>query len=172
MSATAHYGRAFVYGDGINTDMLAPGIYMKHPIATIAQHCLESVDPGFVRNVKPGDVVVGGKGFGIGSSREQAAEALKHLGVAAVLARSYGGIFYRNALNFGLPVLVCDAVDQIRAGDLVHVDAASGAVHDRTRGLTLAATPLPAFLLDMIADGGLVSHLEKRFAAQRAVGLS
>ena len=167
MSATAHYGRAFVYGDGISTDALAPGTYMKYPIATIAQHCLESVDPDFVRTVKPGDVVVGGTGFGIGSSREQAAEALKYHGVAAVLARSYGGIFYRNALNFGLPVLVCSDVDRIGMGDLVHVDAATGAVHNKTRGITLAATPLPPFLLAMIADGGLVPHLEKRFAAQR-----
>jgi 3-isopropylmalate/(R)-2-methylmalate dehydratase small subunit len=162
-----NYGRAFVYGDGINTDMLAPGIYMKHPIATIAQHCLESVDPDFARSVKPGDVVVAGQGFGIGSSREQAAEALKHLGVATVLAKSYGGIFYRNALNFGLPALVCSQVDRISAGDLVSVDAATGTVHNKTRGITLAASPLPPFLLDMIADGGLVPHLEKRFAAKR-----
>jgi 3-isopropylmalate/(R)-2-methylmalate dehydratase small subunit len=165
---SAQFGRAFVYGDGINTDMLTPGIYMKHPIATIATHCLESVDPDFARTVKPGDVVVAGQGFGIGSSREQAAEALKHLGVAAVLAKSYGGIFYRNALNFGLPVLVCADVSQIGMGDLISVDAASGAVRNKTRGLTLAASPLPQFLLDMISDGGLVPHLEKRFAARRA----
>jgi 3-isopropylmalate/(R)-2-methylmalate dehydratase small subunit len=164
----AQFGRAFVYGDGINTDMLAPGIYMKHPITTIAQHCLESVDPDFARMVKPGDLVVAGQGFGIGSSREQAAEALKHLGVAAVLAKSYGGIFYRNALNFGLPVLVCPDVDQIGMGDLISVDAATGAVRNKTRGVTLAASPLPQFLLDMISDGGLVPHLEKRFAAKRA----
>ena len=168
MSA-AHYGRAFVYGDGINTDMLAPGIYMKHPIATIAQHCLESVDPDFARTVQPGDVVVAGQGFGIGSSREQAAEALKHLGVAAVLARSYGGIFYRNALNFGLPVLVCSEVDQIGAGDLVHRRSPRPApCTTRPAASRLHATPLPQFLLDMIADGGLVPHLEKRFAAKRA----
>ena len=166
-AADSGYGRAFVYGDGITTDALAPGIYMKFPIATLAQHCLESVDPGFVRQVKPGDVVVGGKGFGIGSSREQAAEALKFHGVAAVLARSFGGIFYRNALNLGLPVLVCNEVDRIGTGDLVQVDAATGTVHNRTRGTTLAATPLPPFLMAMIADGGLVPHLEKRFAAQR-----
>jgi 3-isopropylmalate/(R)-2-methylmalate dehydratase small subunit len=165
---TANDGRAFVYGDGINTDMLAPGIYMKHPIGTIAQHCLESIDPDFARTVKPGDIVVAGQGFGIGSSREQAAEALKHLGVAAVLAKSYGGIFYRNALNFGLPALVCSEVDKIGAGDLVSVDAATGVVRNRTRNVTLSASPLPQFLLDMIADGGLVPHLEKRFAAQRA----
>jgi 3-isopropylmalate/(R)-2-methylmalate dehydratase small subunit len=169
---TELFGRAFVYGNGINTDMLAPGIYMKHPIATIAQHCLESVDPDFASAVKPGDVVVAGQGFGIGSSREQAAEALKHLGVAAVLARSYGGIFYRNALNFGLPVLVCSQIDQIGSGDLVSVDAATGTVRNKTRDVTLAASPLPQFLLDMIADGGLVPHLEKRFAAKRAATAS
>ena len=167
MTQTNH-GRAFVFGDGINTDVLAPGLYMKCPITTIAQHCLESIDPDFVKNVRPGDVVVAGTGFGIGSSREQAPEALKHLGVAAVLARSFGGIFYRNALNLGLPVLVCGAVDQIAAGDLVRVDAATGVVDNKSRGIKLSAKPLPAFLLAMIADGGLVPHLEKRFAEKRA----
>jgi len=162
------YGRAFVFGDSVNTDALAPGVYMKHPIATIAQHCLESVDPTFAAAVRSGDVVVAGRGFGIGSSREQAAEALKHLGVAAVLARSFGGIFYRNALNLGLPVLVCDVVDGISAGDLVHVDAATGVIDNKTRGTKLSAAPLPPFLLAMIADGGLVPHLEKRFADRRA----
>jgi len=166
------YGRAFVFGDSVNTDALAPGIYMKHPIATIASHCLESVDPSFASSVQPGDVVVAGKGFGIGSSREQAAEALKHLGVAAVLARSFGGIFYRNALNLGLPVLVCENVEGISAGDLIHVDAATGVVDNKTRGISLSAVPLPPFLLAMIADGGLVPHLEKRFAKKRAAAQS
>src|SRR5262249_59240729 len=137
----------FVLGESVNTDALAPGSYMKHPIAVIAGHCLESVDPSFASTVRPGDVVVAGKGFGIGSSREQAAEALKHLGVAAVLARSFGGIFYRNALNLGLPVLVCDVVEQISSGDLVHVDAETGEVDNKTRGIKLAAKQLPPFLL-------------------------
>jgi len=162
------YGRAFVFGDSVNTDALAPGSLMKHPIAVIASHCLESVDPSFASTVRPGDVVVAGKGFGIGSSREQAAEALKHLGVAAVLARSFGGIFYRNALNLGLPVLVCEDIAGISAGDLIHVDAATGVIDNRTSGTRLSAAPLPPFLLAMIADGGLVPHLEKRFADRRA----
>jgi 3-isopropylmalate/(R)-2-methylmalate dehydratase small subunit len=161
-------GRAFVFGDAIDTDVLAPGIYMKHPIGTIAKHCLEAIDPGFAATVRPGDVVVAGKGFGIGSSREQAAEALKYLGVAAVVARSFGGIFYRNALNLGLPVIVCADVDQIGQGDIVRVDAATGVIENKTRGVQVSATPLPPFLLAMIADGGLVPHLEKRFAQQRA----
>ena len=168
LGETVKFGRAFVFGDSVNTDALAPGGLMKHPIATIASHCLESVDPSFASMVRPGDVVVAGKGFGIGSSREQAAEALKHLGVAAVLARSFGGIFYRNALNLGLPVLVCEDVDGISAGDLVLVDAATGVVDNKTRGISLSAVPLPPFLLAMIADGGLVPHLEKRFADRRA----
>ena len=168
MGETVKYGRAFVFGDSVNTDALAPGGLMKHPIAVIASHCLESVDPSFASMVRPGDVVVAGKGFGIGSSREQAAEALKHLGVAAVLARSFGGIFYRNALNLGLPVLVCEDVDGISAGDLVLVDAATGVVDNKTRGISLSAVPLPPFLLAMIADGGLVPHLEKRFADRGA----
>jgi len=162
------YGCAFVFGDSVNTDALAPGSLMKHPIAVIASHCLESVDPSFASTVRPGDVVVAGKGFGIGSSREQAAEALKHLGVAAVLARSFGGIFYRNALNLGLPVLVCEDIAGISAGDLIHVDAATGDIDNKTRGIKLSAVPLPPFLLAMIADGGLVPHLEKRFADRRA----
>ena len=166
------YGRAFVFGDSVNTDALAPGSLMKHPIAVIASHCLESVDPSFASTVRPGDVVVAGKGFGIGSSREQAAEALKHLGVAAVLARSFGGIFYRNALNLGLPVLVCEDIAGISAGDLIHVDAATGVVDNKTRGISLSAVPLPPFLLAMIADGGLVPHLEKRFAEKRAAAQS
>jgi len=166
------YGCAFVFGDSVNTDALAPGSLMKHPIAVIASHCLESVDPSFASTVRPGDVVVAGKGFGIGSSREQAAEALKHLGVAAVLARSFGGIFYRNALNLGLPVLVCEDIAGISAGDLIHVDAATGVIDNRTSGTRLSAAPLPPFLLAMIADGGLVPHLEKRFADKRAAARS
>lgn len=168
MTVSQDYGRAFVFGDAIDTDVLAPGIYMKHPLATLASHCLEAVDPTFATSVRPGDVVVAGKSFGIGSSREQAAEALKYLGVTAVLARSFGGIFYRNALNLGLPVIVCDAVDAIGNGDLVRVDAATGTIQNKTRGTTISAKPLPPFLLAMIADGGLLPHLEKRFAAERA----
>jgi 3-isopropylmalate/(R)-2-methylmalate dehydratase small subunit len=156
--------RVWKFGTDIDTDVLAPGAYMKLGIEDIARHCLESVRPEFAHDVKPGDVIVAGPNFGIGSSREQAAEALKHLGVAAVLARSFGGIFYRNALNLGLPVLVCEDVDGISAGDLIHVDAASGVIDNKTRGSTLSAVPLPPFLLAMIADGGLVPHLERRFA--------
>jgi 3-isopropylmalate/(R)-2-methylmalate dehydratase small subunit len=161
-------GRAFVFGDDVNTDALAPGTYMKSPIEVIAAHCLESIDPGFASRIKAGDVVVAGRNFGAGSSREQAAEALKHLGAACVVAKSFGGIFYRNALNLGLPVIVCAESDRIRDGDRLEVDPRTGVIVDETSGERLQAQPLPEFLLDMLADGGLVPHLEKRFAAKRA----
>lgn len=160
-------GRAFVFGDGINTDVLAPGVYMKAPIEDLARHCLEAVDPAFASAVRPGDVVVGGRSFGAGSSREQAAQALKHLGVTAVLAKSFGGIFYRNALNLGLVVLVCAEVDRIADGDVVSVDPRSGVITNHTRTETYAAEPLPEFLMEMIDAGGLVPHLEAKLARRR-----
>lgn len=161
-------GRAFVFGDDIDTDVLAPGRYMKSPIEELAQHCLEDVAPDFAKQVRPGDVVVAGRNFGMGSSREQAAQALKVLGVAAVVAKSFGGIFYRNALNLGLPVVVCAETDKIRPDDRVRVDLAGGTVTNETSGEMLPGEPLPEFLRHMLADGGLVPHLEKRFARQQA----
>jgi 3-isopropylmalate/(R)-2-methylmalate dehydratase small subunit len=161
-------GRAFVFGDDIDTDVLAPGRYMKGSIEELAKHCLEAIDPGFASNVRPDDIVVAGRNFGMGSSREQAAQALKVLGVAAVVAKSFGGIFYRNALNLGLPVVVCAQTDAIGAGHRLSVDLAGGAVVNQTSGRALPSEPLPQFLRDMLSDGGLVPHLEKRFARQKA----
>jgi 3-isopropylmalate/(R)-2-methylmalate dehydratase small subunit len=160
-------GRIWKFGDDIDTDVLAPGLYMKRPIAELAQHCLELVDPRFAAEVKPGDIVVGGRNFGMGSSREQAAEALKTLGVAAVLAQSFAGIFYRNALNLGLLVLVCPGSGKLKAGARVGVDPIAGIVTDHDSGTTFACEPLPEHLLAMVRDGGLMPHLQKKFAAQR-----
>jgi 3-isopropylmalate/(R)-2-methylmalate dehydratase small subunit len=161
-------GRAFVFGDDIDTDALAPGRYMKGPIEELVQHCLEALAPDFATDVRPGDVVVAGRNFGMGSSREQAAQALKVLGVAAVVAKSFGGIFYRNALNLGLPVMVCSETDRIKPDDRLRIDLARGTVTNETGGDVLPSEPLPQFLLDMLADGGLVPHLEKKFARQKA----
>jgi len=161
-------GRAWVFGDDVDTDAMAPGVYMKAPIEEMARHCLESLDPGFAAGVKPGDVVVAGDNFGMGSSREQAAMVLKLLGVSAVVARSFARIFYRNAMNLGLPVLVCARAGEIAADDEVAVDAAAGVVEDRTRSLRLDCEPIPPHLLAMIGDGGLLPHLEKKLARQRA----
>lgn len=161
-------GRAFVVGDNVDTDVLAPGIYMKGPIEALLPHCLEAVRPDFAGAVRPGDVLVAGSGFGIGSSREQAAQALLLLGVAAVLARSFGGIFHRNALNLGLPVLVCADAARIREGDRIEVDVASGRVRNETTGDLLETEHLPPFLLEMLAAGGLVPALERRFRQHNA----
>lgn len=162
MSAVS--GRAFVFGDRIDTDVLAPGAYMKLPVAQLATHCLEAIDPSFSRSVRPGDIVVAGSAFGIGSSREQAAEALKILGVGCVIARSFARIFYRNALNLGLPVLVCADWTDIAAGDALSVDTASGEVRKAGVLMGYSAEPVPHFLRAMVADGGLVPHLQRRFA--------
>lgn len=163
-------GRAFVFGDDIDTDALAPGRYMKASIEELARHCLEAIAPDFADAVRPGDIVVAGRNFGMGSSREQAAQALKELGVSAVVARSFGGIFLRNALNLGLPVMTCAGTDAVRAGDRVSVDLARGELINETQGTVMQGDPLPAFLLDMLADGGLVPHLERKLAAKRAAG--
>ncbi len=156
--------RAWVFGDNVDTDVLAPGQYMKFGIEEIAKHCLEAVDPSFASSVKPGDVVVGGRNFGAGSSREQAPQALKALGVAAVIAPSFAGIFYRNALNLGLVVLECADAGRIRAGDDIAADPEAGRIENRTSGETLACEPIPAHLMAMVRDGGLLPHLEKRMA--------
>jgi 3-isopropylmalate/(R)-2-methylmalate dehydratase small subunit len=155
-------GRAWVFGDDVDTDAIAPGRYMKFAIEEIAKHCLESVDPAFAPGVKPGDVVVGGRNFGMGSSREQAPQALKALGVSALVARSFAGLFYRNALNLGLAAVTCADAARIRAGDRVSVDPEAGRVVNETTGETLACEPIPPHLMAMVRDGGLLAHLEKR----------
>jgi 3-isopropylmalate/(R)-2-methylmalate dehydratase small subunit len=162
-------GRAFVFGDNIDTDVLAPGRYMKAPVEELARHCMEAIAPEFAQTVRAGDIVVAGRNFGMGSSREQAAQALKILGVSAVVAKSFGGIFLRNALNLGLPVMVCAATQEIRQDDRLTIDLPAGRLINETTATTLAGEPLPDFLLDMLADGGLVPYLEKRLAAKRGV---
>jgi 3-isopropylmalate/(R)-2-methylmalate dehydratase small subunit len=156
--------RTWVFGDNLDTDVIAPGRYMKFGIAEIAQHCLESVSPGFARDVQRGDIVVGGRNFGAGSSREQAPEALKHLGVAVLIAESFAGLFYRNAINLGLPAVVCANAKRIRDGDQLEVELERGKVNNRTTGETLDCEPMPAFLMTLIRDGGLLPHLEKKLA--------
>lgn len=161
-------GKAWVFGNDIGTDQLAPGLYMKRPIDEMARHCLEDVDPRFAGEVERGDVVVAGRNFGMGSSREQAAMALKALGIAAVVAKSFARIFYRNAMNLALPVLVCPEAGAIAAGDRLVLDAAEGRLDDLTQGRAFACEPIPPHLLAMIADGGLLPHLAKKLKAARA----
>ena len=153
--------KAWVFGDDVDTDAITPGRYMKFGIDEIARHCFEAMDPSFAAKVKPGDIIVAGRNFGAGSSREQAPEALKHLGVAALVAESFAGLFYRNAINLGLPALVCAEAKRIRAGDALSIDMDEGTIELGT-GERLACEPIPAFLMEIIRDGGLVPHLEKR----------
>ena len=158
-------GRAWVYGDDINTDLLAPAAYLKGSMEELAGHCLEDLDADFAAGVGEGDVFVAGKNLGIGSSREQAPQALQILGIRTVLAQSFGRIFYRNALNLGMPTLVCPQADRIRNGDRLRVDAAAGVVHNLSSGEDLACEPLPDHLLEIVGNGGLIPHLKKKLNA-------
>lgn len=159
-------GKVFRFGDDIDTDALAPGQYMAAPLDVLASHCLEAVAPDFAGAVRTGDIILAGRNFGMGSSREQAAQALKHLGIAGIVARSFGGIFYRNAINLGLPVFVHEDTIAAAPGDDMVLDIDTARLTHRATGLVTPLEPLPGFLLDLIRDGGLVPHLEKRFAAK------
>lgn len=160
-------GRAFVFGDKIDTDVLAPGPYMRGPIEILAAHCLEAIDPGFASEVQPGDVIIAGDSFGIGSSREQAVQALALLGVGALLAKSFARIFYRNALNLGMPALVCPDLSANR-GDDIEVQPAAGIVINHTLGREFACQRIPEELLDIVAAGGMMPWLERKLARERA----
>ena len=166
MAEAAARNRIWRFGDGIDTDAMAPGEYMKLPIEQIAEHCMEVVRPGFAAAVRPGDVVVAGANFGIGSSREQAPQALATLGVAGVVAASFAGLFYRNAINLGLPVLVCRDLEGLEDGAVASLDAA-GARLTLENGVAVELEPMPQFLLDIVEAGGLIPHLKETLCRQR-----
>ena len=156
---TAH--RVWKFGADIDTDVLAPGAYMKLGIEDIARHCLEAVRPEFAAAVRPGDLIAAGPNFGIGSSREQAAAALVQLGVRAVVAPSFSGLFFRNAFNLGLLLLTAPQAGQLQDGETVELDL-RGLTLTSAAGVRLACEPIPDFLLDMVAAGGLMNQLKKR----------
>ena len=155
-------GRVWKFGDDVNTDVLAPGIYIKLPLEDLASHCLEAVEPNFASYVQDGDIVVGGVNFGMGSSRAQAAQVLKALGVAAVIAPSFGGIFYRNAFNLGLPAIVSNEIDQIAAEQELKIVLKTGVIENITTGKQLAGEAVPENLMDLVEAGGLVPYLEQK----------
>ncbi|GIK34324.1 MAG: 3-isopropylmalate dehydratase small subunit [Gammaproteobacteria bacterium] len=157
-------GRAWLFGDDIDTDVMAPGLYFKAPLEEMARHCLEAVDPAFAASVRPGDIIVAGRRFGVGSAREQAAMVLVQLGVGAVLAQSFGRIFYRNALNFGLPALFFPAAGEILAGQQLEVEPVAGLVRNLDTGREYRVNGIPAHLMDMVAAGGLVPFLRQRLS--------
>jgi 3-isopropylmalate/(R)-2-methylmalate dehydratase small subunit len=155
-------GRAWKFGDDISTDHITPGRYfhLRSKIEELAKHVMEDADPDFMKKFKPGDFIVAGKNFGMGSSREHAPLALKVAGVSAVLAKSFARIFYRNAINVGLPVLIVDT-DKIESGDELEVDLSKGIVRDLTKGFELKAKPLPEFMLKILNAGGLVEFVKR-----------
>ena len=173
-SSLARRGRAFVFGDNIDTDLLAPGPYMRESAEVLASHCLEAIDPDFAGEVKRGDVVVGGDSFGIGSSREQAVQSLVVLGVGAIVAKSFARIFYRNALNFGLPALACPDL-QAERGDDVEVRPMDGVVINHSSGQQYACEKIPPELMDIVSLGGMMPWLAHRLnneAKAKAAGAS
>lgn len=154
-------GKVWKFGDSISTDLICPGRYfhLRSNLPELAKHVLEDADPGFASNMKTGDFVVAGQNFGLGSSREHAPTIIKLAGVSAVLAKSFARIFYRNAINVGLPLLECDT-DKIAEGDDLEVDLATGMIHDRTQNVQLESTPLPKAMLNILNDGGLLAHIQ------------
>jgi len=157
-------GRVWKYGDHVNTDLIIPGRYLDdYDLRSLAAHVMEDLDPSFSKKVRHGDIVVAGRNFGCGSSREQAPVALKHVGVSAVVAGSFARIFYRNAINVGLPVIVCpEAASRLVDGDIVVIDMEKGVLVRPSSHLTIQFKPLPDFLLEILSDGGLVPHMKKR----------
>ncbi len=155
-------GKAFKFGDDISTDHIAPGRYfhLRSDLPELAKHVLEDADENFASQVNEGDFVVGGRNFGLGSSREHAPTIIKLAGVGAVMAKSFARIFYRNCINVGLPALICDT-DQLDAGDELEVDLEGGIIKNNTKSIEIKFTPLPKSMVNILEDGGLVMHIKK-----------
>ena len=155
-------GRAFKFGDNISTDHIIPGRYahLRSNLPELAKHVMEDADPTFAARVKPGDFIVGGSNFGLGSSREHAPLVIKMAGVSAILAKSVARIFFRNAINLGLPVLICDT-DKINDGDELEVDLAKGTIRDMTNNNELTFGRIPGVMLNILDEGGLIPYIKK-----------
>ncbi len=155
-------GKAFKFGDNISTDHIIPGrlLHLRSNLPELAKHVLEDADPTFAERVKKGDFVVGGKNFGLGSSREHAPLVIKMAGVSAILAKSVARIFFRNAINLGLPVLICDT-DSIEDGDELEVDLESGKIKNLTSGVELSFGKMPEIMLRILDEGGLINYIKK-----------
>ena len=156
-------GKVHKYGDNVDTDVIIPARYLNTTDhKELAAHCMEDIDPDFVKNVNEGDIMVANMNFGCGSSREHAPIAIKASGISCVIASTFARIFYRNAINIGLPILECDeAAKNINAGDEVEIDFDTGVITDKTTGKTYQAEPFPEFIKDIINAGGLLKSLKK-----------
>ena len=155
-------GKTHKFGDSISTDHIIPGRYahLRSNLPELAKHVLEDADVNFVKKVKKGDFVVGGNNFGLGSSREHAPLVIKMAGVSAILAKSVARIFFRNAINLGLPVLICDT-DKINNGDELQIDLAAGTIKDITNGAELTFGKIPDIMLAILDEGGLITYIQK-----------
>jgi 3-isopropylmalate/(R)-2-methylmalate dehydratase small subunit len=163
-------GKVFKYGADVNTDVIIPARYLNVSApAELAKHCMEDIDATFIKKVKPGDIIVATTNFGCGSSREHAPLAIKASGISCVIAHSFARIFFRNAINIGLPLFECaEAVNNTKAGDALEVDLAKGTIKNITNGKTFTAKPYPDFMSGIISAGGLVAYTKKRLAGSKA----
>ncbi len=162
-------GKVHKYGANVDTDVIIPARYLSlSEPAELAEHCMEDIDQDFLKRVKPGDIIMATTNFGCGSSREHAPLAIKAAGISCIIAKSFARIFFRNAINIGLPLLECDdAVTQTEAGDILEVDLSRGQIKNLTKGLTFTAKPYPDFMAELISIGGLIEHTKKRLANRR-----
>ena len=162
-------GSAYTLGDSINTDVIIPARYLNlvDP-PELAAHCMEDLDPEFLSRVKPGDIIMSTTNFGCGSSREHAPLAIKAAGISCIIAESFARIFFRNAINIGLPLLECnEAADKTEAGDVLEVDLPTGKIKNLTRDTTFTASLYPEFMAQIISAGGLIEHTRRRLASRR-----
>lgn len=158
-------GRVFRYGDNVDTDVIIPARYLNtSDKKELASHCMEDIDSGFVKSVQRGDIIVAGKNFGCGSSREHAPIAIKESGVSCVIATTFARIFFRNSINIGLPILECpEASREIQSGDVVSVDISTGTIVDKTTGKEYKAEPFPPFMQKLIEAGGLAEYIKENY---------
>ena len=163
-------GKVHKYGADVDTDAIIPARYLNvSEPAKLAKHCMEDIDQDFVSRIKPGDIIMATTNFGCGSSREHAPLAIKAVGVSCIIAKSFARIFFRNAINIGLPLLECEeAVDKTEAGDTLEVELSSGRIKNLTKGMAFAAKPYPDFMAELISAGGLIEHTKKRLAGRRS----
>ena len=157
-------GKVFKYGDNVDTDVIIPARYLNTSVhKELAAHCMEDIDKDFVKNVQPGDIIVANKNFGCGSSREHAPIAIKASGVSCVIAKTFARIFYRNAINIGLPILECEeAVDAIEEGNELEIDFSSGVIKNLTKNETYKAQAFPEFMQKIIDNDGLIGYIKNK----------
>ncbi len=162
-------GKVHKYGADVNTDVIIPARYLNvSDPAELAKHCMGDIDQDFVNRVQPGDIIMATTNFGCGSSREHAPLAIKAAGISCIIAKSFARIFFRNAINIGLPLLECDeAVDKTGAGDLLEIDLSRGRIKNLTSGMEFTAKPYPDFMAELISAGGLIEYTRKRLTSRR-----